>query len=42
VYQANVVPNFQPSAGSPAYYHSVVVPDPWFMQTPYAEQSDPA
>ena len=36
VYKANVVPNFQPAAGSPAYFHSVVVPDPWFMQTTYA------
>ena len=36
VYQKNVVPNFQPQAGSPAYGHAVVVPDPWFMQTCYA------
>lgn len=36
-YQANVVPNFQPSAGSPALNHAVAVPaDGFFQQTCYA------
>ena len=36
-YQANVVPNFQPSAGSPAFNHAVAVPaDGFFQQTCYA------
>jgi hypothetical protein len=36
VYQANVVPNFQPALGSPAYGLAMMVPDPWFVQTGYA------
>ncbi len=36
VYQANVVPNFQPALGSPAYGMAMMVPDPWFVQTNYA------
>jgi hypothetical protein len=36
-YQANVIPSFQPSAGSPAYSHAVIVPqDGFFEQTCYA------
>jgi hypothetical protein len=36
-YQANVVPNFQPSAGSPAFNQAVAVPaDGFFLQTCYA------
>jgi hypothetical protein len=35
VYQPNVVPNFQPSVGSPAYGFAMTVPDPWFEQTCY-------
>jgi hypothetical protein len=35
VYTANLVPNFQPSPGSPAFNGAVVVPDPWFEQTCY-------
>jgi hypothetical protein len=33
VYAPNVVPSFQPSAGSPAYQLAMSVPDPWFVQT---------
>ena len=36
VYQTNVVPNFQPLLGSPAYSIAMTVPDPWFIQTCYA------
>ena len=36
VYTPNVVPNFQPLLGSPAYSQAMVVPDPWFIQTCYA------
>jgi hypothetical protein len=35
-YETNVIPNFQPSPGSPAYNSSVMtVPDPWFQQVCY-------
>lgn len=33
VYQTNTIPNFQPLAGSPAYFGAIKVPDPWFAQT---------
>jgi hypothetical protein len=36
VYQPNVIPNFQPPLGSPAYGLAMTVPDPWFVQTCYA------
>jgi len=36
VYKANVVPNFQPLLGSPAYSLAMTVPDPFFTQTCYA------
>jgi hypothetical protein len=44
VYQANVVPNFKPSAGSPCWNLAMAVPDPWFVQTCYvgAIGPDPA
>ena len=36
-YQANVIPSFRPSAGSPAYFHAVTVPGGgFFEQTCYA------
>jgi hypothetical protein len=36
VYTPNVIPNFQPLPGSPAYGLAMTVPDPWFQQTCYA------
>jgi hypothetical protein len=36
VYTPNVIPNFQPLLGSPAYGLAMTVPDPWFVQTCYA------
>jgi len=42
VYQPNVVPNWRPSIGSPAYGHAVEVPnDGFFEQTCYAGALDP-
>ena len=42
VYQANVVPDFRPALGSPAYGHTVTLPnDGFFTQTCYAGALSP-